>query len=94
MSDDISRDELQRVIVKSQKNEAFIFGMLIGALIGGGVALLYAPMKGSDARKAIKEKAQTIEDTFTDLKAKVDEFSADVAKKISEVNSLFSGKEK
>ncbi len=32
-------------------------GILIGAAVGSAVALLYAPMKGEDTRRLLKEKA-------------------------------------
>jgi gas vesicle protein len=37
-------------------------GFLVGALVGGVFALLYAPKKGSETRAIIKEKASNIRD--------------------------------
>ncbi len=35
----------------------FFTGLLIGAVIGGAVALLYAPQSGPETRRLVKEKA-------------------------------------
>lgn len=36
----------------------FGIGLLAGAIIGGAVALLYAPSSGKDTRRFIKKKAE------------------------------------
>ena len=87
MLDRISSDEIPRATVKSQGTEVFMFGMLIGAFIGGGIGLLYAPMKGSDTRKVVKEKAQQAEETFIDLKQKVEKLSDVIAETVVEVKN-------
>jgi gas vesicle protein len=38
-------------------------GFLVGVLVGGVIALLYAPKKGSETRAIIKEKAIKVRDT-------------------------------
>lgn len=76
MSDDNSRRELYRLIVRSQETEIFVFAILVGAFIGGGIGLLYAPMEGSETRKVINENLkkaeETIRETFTNLKPEVE----------------------
>jgi gas vesicle protein len=39
------------------KGMGFGVGLLVGAAIGGAVALLYAPKKGEETRQIIKDKA-------------------------------------
>ena len=41
----------------------FGIGLLSGALIGGIIALLYAPKSGKDTRQMIKDKATELVDT-------------------------------
>lgn len=41
-------------------------GFLVGALVGGVFALLYAPKKGSETRAIIREKATEIRDNVRD----------------------------
>jgi gas vesicle protein len=40
----------------------FGIGLLTGAVIGGGIALLYAPKTGKDTRQLIKDKATEVVD--------------------------------
>lgn len=40
--------------------------LLIGAAVGAGVALLYAPKKGKDTRRFIRKKAGDARDVITD----------------------------
>jgi gas vesicle protein len=39
-------------------------GLLAGAVIGGVIALLFAPMTGKETRQLIKDKATKIVDTI------------------------------
>lgn len=36
---------------------SFVGGVILGALVGAAVALLYTPMTGEEARKVLKKKA-------------------------------------
>jgi gas vesicle protein len=60
----------------------FVGGLALGALVGGAVALLYAPMKGEDTRRMIKEKAvaakDMIEEKHAEMHQHAEEFMADV----------------
>lgn len=59
----------------------FISGLLLGAVIGAGVALLAAPQSGRRTRRRIKKTALTLRDSATDryddlaedLKGRVDD---------------------
>jgi gas vesicle protein len=41
----------------TNNSRGFLFGFLIGAMIGAAVALLYAPVPGSEARELVSKKA-------------------------------------
>jgi len=49
--------------MESENLKAFCIGLLAGAVIGGAVALLYAPKTGKETRKLIKDKATEVVDT-------------------------------
>ncbi|MCH7532946.1 MAG: YtxH domain-containing protein [Gemmatimonadetes bacterium] len=59
----------------------FISGLLLGAVIGAGVALLAAPQSGRRTRRRIQKTAVTLRDSATDhwddladdVKGKVDD---------------------
>jgi gas vesicle protein len=90
MADNISSAEIHRAMVKTEA-ESFIFGLPVGAIIGGGIALLYAPAKGSETRKMLKAKAleaeKTIEGKMADLREKIEELSETVTESIEEVKN-------
>jgi gas vesicle protein len=44
----------------------FGFGLLTGAVIGGVLALLYAPKSGKETRQLIKDKTSGVLDTVKD----------------------------
>lgn len=43
--------------------KGFGIGLLVGAVIGGVIALLYAPKTGKETRQLIKDKATKVVDT-------------------------------
>ena len=53
----------------------FAAGLLIGALLGAGVALLFAPQSGADTRRMIRKRAKKLaagaEDRFDDVKDRI-----------------------
>ena len=53
----------------------FAAGLLIGALIGAGVALLFAPQSGADTRRQIRKRSKKIaagaQDRFDDIKDRI-----------------------
>jgi gas vesicle protein len=59
---------------------SFGIGLLAGALIGGVVALLFAPQSGKETREKIKEKSAEVIDT---VKAKTSEVVDAVKEKAS-----------
>lgn len=58
MGRDISPEEASRIISDNNQVKFFFTGLLMGAVIGGVLGLLYAPKKGSETRQFIKDKAQ------------------------------------
>jgi gas vesicle protein len=75
-------------IVVIQKDGTDVGTLLLGVLIGAGVAMLFAPRSGPDTRRAIKRRAQEsvdavkgvatgvsdqVVDTFETAKARVEE---------------------
>ena len=55
-------------------------GLLVGAVVGGAVALLFAPKSGKETRALIKEKVSNIKDKVGD---KVNTMRHNVGDKIS-----------
>lgn len=54
---------------------SFVAGLLIGALVGAGVALLFAPQSGADTRRVIRRRAKQLaagaQDRYEDLADRV-----------------------
>ena len=48
--------------MESDRACGFGMGLLVGAVIGGVVALLYAPKTGKETRQLIKDKAAAVVD--------------------------------
>jgi gas vesicle protein len=60
----------------------FISGLLLGAIIGAGVAYLTAPQPGKKTRKRIRRAASELRDTATD---RLDDLADEVKGKVDEV---------
>jgi len=60
----------------------FISGLLLGAVIGAGVALLTAPRPGRKTRKRLKRAAGDMRGTATD---RLDRLAEEVKVKVDEV---------
>lgn len=63
----------------------------VGALIGAGVALLYAPQSGKETRKLITKKAKLLKDKAQDTVEHAQEFIND--RKADVAAAFNSGKE-
>lgn len=55
----------------------FAAGLLLGALIGAGVALMLAPQSGEDTRRLLRRRAKKLaadaQDRFDDIKDRIRE---------------------
>ena len=60
----------------------FISGLLLGAIIGAGVALLTAPRPGRKTRKRLRRAAGDVRDTAAD---RIDQLADEVKGKVDEV---------
>jgi gas vesicle protein len=49
----------------------FLAGLIMGAVIGAAVALLYAPKPGSETRRLVKEKASAIKERASKTVGKI-----------------------
>lgn len=75
----------------STRTVDFLAGLLLGAVIGAGVALVTAPQSGNRTRRKIKRVAGTIsegaqdrfEDFADEVKARVDDAVRGARKRIS-----------
>jgi hypothetical protein len=62
------------------KNLSLLYAFIGGALIGGSIAVLFAPEKGVDLRRKIKETLQKkgIICTQSEIDALVEQLTADI----------------
>jgi gas vesicle protein len=58
-----------------KQSGSFISGLLTGAVIGGVIALLFAPKSGKETREQLKLKFDEIEKEFESLHGKVNQKS-------------------
>ncbi|HNW57589.1 MAG TPA: YtxH domain-containing protein [Bacteroidales bacterium] len=63
---------------------SFITGLLAGAVIGGAIALLYAPKSGKDTREQIKHKLDDLEKEFETLKDNASQKSDHIRKNMAD----------
>jgi gas vesicle protein len=72
-----------------KSTDSFITGLLTGAVLGGVIALLYAPKSGKETRDHLREKFSEVEKEFDSLKEKASEKSArikeDLARRLAEL---------
>jgi gas vesicle protein len=70
-----------RVVDYDNPGKFFFKGLLLRAVIGGTLGLLYAPKKGSETRKFIKDKADMMQDKVMDIRGKMHDIAEDVTGK-------------
>ena len=79
---------------EERDGRTFAVGLLIGALVGAGVALLVAPHSGEETRRLIRRKAKRIaseaRDKFDDVKERVRAARRKAEEAISFYTSVFS----
>ncbi len=45
---------------EAHRTRTFLAGLAIGALVGAGVALLFAPQSGAETRRAVSKRAKSL----------------------------------
>jgi gas vesicle protein len=60
----------------------FFTGMIIGAVVGLAVGLLFAPQSGEETREMIKRKADIAREKAAEVSDKVKKTSADIKDKL------------
>ena len=58
----------------------FLAGLIVGAVIGAAVALLYAPQPGTETRRIVKEKASEVTEKAAKAASKIKESVGSIAK--------------
>lgn len=66
--------------------KGFGIGLLVGAVIGGVVALLYAPKTGKETRQLIKDRVTEVTEVVDAVKGEVTEVVDAVKESSSEVS--------
>lgn len=69
---------------------AFFFGLLVGALVGGGLGLLFAPSKGEETRKKIKTSSKSLRDKAEKIYEDVKEATEPILEAVDEFEPLVS----
>lgn len=60
---------------------SFVSGLILGAIIGAGVAMLTAPQPGRKTRKRIKKSAKRLRGSATD---RLDDLAGEIKEKVDE----------
>ncbi len=77
-------EELARAIAYNNPVKFFLMGVLCGAVIGGVLGVLYAPMKGSETRQLIRDKAEDAVRMAQNKAADIMEGASEVAEDVRE----------
>ncbi len=68
---------------------SFLAGIILGAVLGGAAALLYAPQTGEDTRNQVKSKIDELQEELEKMQAKLkdkgSELKEDAKKKMEEM---------
>lgn len=70
----------------------FGIGLLTGVIIGGVIALLYAPKSGKETREMLRSKAMETRDRALDVTEHVKDFATETADTVKEAASEASRK--
>ncbi len=70
-------------------------GLLVGAIIGVGLGLMYAPRPGRETREMIRQRAESArcraEELGEDLREKADDISSMVRERVHKVSHAVKG---
>lgn len=67
---DVVKQRKQKTMSNEDNKKGFFKGVIVGGIIGGVTALLYAPKSGKETREDIKNK---LDEAYTELNHKVQE---------------------
>ncbi|MBN1375075.1 MAG: YtxH domain-containing protein [Dehalococcoidia bacterium] len=70
--------------MSKDSNAGFFTGLVIGALIGAAISLLYAPQSGVETRRVVKDKIGVARDTVSKTAGRVKETVATKIKQAEE----------
>jgi gas vesicle protein len=73
----------EETVMNKDNAEGFGIGLLVGAVIGGVIALLYAPKTGKETRQLIKDKATKVVDTVKEATSGVIDTVTESASEVS-----------
>lgn len=74
---------MSKEVAKKEKKKSGVGKFLLGAAIGAGLGILFAPQKGSDTRKMLKEKMDELIKKAKNID--VEEVKDNIQLKISEI---------
>jgi gas vesicle protein len=63
-----------------ETSSGFLSGLILGAVVGAAVALLYAPQPGIETRRMVKEKALEVKEKAAKAASKIKESVSSVVK--------------
>ena len=95
------RDEVPYIVVEREKSGG-TGAFLLGALLGAGAALLFAPRSGEETQRELKERAGRIRDAAEDrvrdvqqqLEERLEQARAEVMERVEQVrHAVDSGRE-
>ncbi len=75
--------------MKDDRAGNFLAGIVVGAIVGAAMALLYAPQSGEKTRKLIAKKAKEIKKEFPEIKDKVQKAFGEAKEKATKVAKRF-----
>jgi gas vesicle protein len=76
----------EETVMNKDNAKGFGIGLLVGAVIGGVIALLYAPKTGKETRQLIKDKVTEVTEVVDAVKGKATEVVDAVKESASEVS--------
>ena len=76
----------EETVMNKDNAIGFGIGLLVGAVIGGFIALLYAPKTGKETRQLIKDKVTEVTKVVDAVKGKTTEVVDAVKESASEVS--------
>jgi gas vesicle protein len=63
-----------------ESTSGFFAGLMMGAIVGAAIALLYAPQPGTETRRIVKEKALEVKEKAAKAASKIKESVSTVIK--------------